>query len=166
MRSTGLPVTRLCARFGDKLDELGLPALCSANPDDLVGLAEEAERQIRRLQAVQAGAIAEAQQRDLARTVGATSTGAWLAGRLTMRPAAAHSLVKQVVAIELGGVPGQATRDAFNAGDIDRDQAHAIAYAVDQLPDQLGVETREHGEQFLLDQAAVHQVFECGCCRW
>ncbi len=84
------PVAELCARFGQRLDELVAPGsltLWSASDDDVAGVITAAENVIRRAEAIQDAALAEASRRDLATTVGATSTTAWAADLLTARRA-------------------------------------------------------------------------------
>ncbi len=147
------PVAELCRRLGARLDEVGDPALWSVGDSELGGLVRNLDVQIRRLQAWQTKTVAEAARRDLAKTVGATSTTGWLAGTLTARPARARQLT--TLASELDHGLG-ATVAAFGAGGIDADQARVIADAVHALPAEVGERVRREAEAFLLNQAEVH----------
>ncbi len=76
--TAGHPVAQLCHRLGARLDEVGDPGLWSVGDGELAEMVRALETQLRRLQAWQTKAVAEAQRRDLAKTVGATSTTAHL----------------------------------------------------------------------------------------
>ncbi len=149
------PVLVLCRRLGARLDELGDPGLWSV-PDTAVSeLVRATETQLRRLAAWQAKAVAEAQRRDLAKTVAATGPVPWVAGTLTCRRSRARDLCRTAAALDRGV---QATVDAFGAGRIDADQAQVIATAVHGLPDQVGDQTRRQAESYLLEQARTHSA--------
>ena len=159
MTPTGHPVAQLCDRLGARLDEVGDPGLWSVGDGELAELVRGLETQLRRLQAWQTKAVAEARRRDLAKTVGATSTTAWLGDLLTARRAAAARVDVLASLLDrthpcghrLGG-----TGAAFAAGRIDADQARVIAEAVHALPATLGAEVIGQGEQLMLDWAAHH----------
>lgn len=154
--TAGHPVAQLCARFGAKLDDVGDAAtlrLWSATDTDLIDLVQTTETQIRRLQAVQTAAVSEARRRDLAKTQGATSTTSWLAGVLTVERRHAGQIDKLAAALDVGH---DATVAAFAAGSIDVSQARVVAEAVDRLPDELGPQVRDTGEQLMLQWAGEH----------
>ena len=150
------PVAVLCRRFADRLDELvdpGSLTLWSATDQEVAEVVRAAEQVIRKAAAVQTTAVAEAARRDLAKTVGATSTTGWLADLLTARRAKARQIAD--LADRLGRGLG-ATTAAFAAGDIDPDQATVIAQAVHALPDSLGAEVIGQGERLMVGWAAEH----------
>ncbi len=92
----------MCRRLGARLDQVGDPALWSLGDSELGGLVRDLDVQIRRLQAWQTKTVAEAARRDLAKTVGATSTTGWLAGTLTARPARARQLTTLAAELDHG----------------------------------------------------------------
>ncbi len=147
------PVAELCRRLGARLDQVGDPALWSLGDSERGGLVRDLDVQIRRLQAWQTKTVAEAARRDLAKTVGATSTTGWLAGTLTARPARARQLTTLAAELDHGL---DATVAAFGAGAIDADQARVIAEAVHALPATVGGEVIGQGEQLMLDWAGQH----------
>ena len=150
------PVARLCRRFADRLDELvdpGSLTLWSATDTEVAEVVQAAEQVLRKAAAVQTTAVAEAARRDLAKTVGATSTTAWLADLLTARRARARQITDLADHLSCGL---GATTTAFAAGDIDADQAGVIAEAVRKLPDSLGAEVIGQGEQLMLGWARQH----------
>ena len=108
---------------------------------------------IRKAVAVQTTAVGEAARRDLAKTVGATSTTGWLADLLTARRAKARQITDLADQLSSGLA---ATNVAFGRGDIDADQATVIAEAVRKLPDSLGAEVVGQGEQLMLGWAEQH----------
>ena len=153
------PVASLCARFGQRLDELVAPGaltLWSASDDEVAGVIAAAENVIRRAEAIQDAALAEASRRDLATTVGATSTTAWAADLLTARRAKVTQAVKLGEQLAGGGLA--ATGAAFAAGDIDADQARVIATAISTLPTELGADVIGRGEQLMLAWAGDHNA--------
>ncbi len=154
--TTSHPVAQLCRRFADRLDELvdpGSLTLWSADDAAVTEVITAAEQVIRKAAAVQTTAVGEAARRDLAKTVGATSTTAWLADVLTARRAKARQVADLADHLSRGLA---ATNLAFAAGDIDADQAKVIADAVHALPDSLGVEIVDKGEELMLAWAADH----------
>ncbi len=114
---------------------------------------------MRRLQAMQTEAVAEAPRRDLAKTVGATSTAAWLGDLLTVRRAAAARVDTLAGLLDRTHPCGHrlaGTGAAFAAGRIDADQARVIAEAVHALPAALGDQVIGQGEELMLDWAGQH----------
>lgn len=148
------PVAQVCDRFGAMLDELGQQALWSAGDTDVVAIVAAAEQVARRAAAVQAGAVAEAQRRELPRQAGATGPTAWLSGQLNAKPQRAH----RISTLAAGLDRAQATSAALATGAIDADQAQVIAAAVDGLPDEIGTGLRIKAEAYLLEQAGLHHA--------
>lgn len=128
---------------------------------DLLDLRIGLESLGARLAAASMAATREIDGRGAAVTAGATSTAAWLRGRLLVHPGAARREV--ALARELDGELA-ATGAALAAGTIGRDQAAAVADALEALPVAVDPATRRRGETFLLDQAqrfdpsAVHRM--------
>jgi len=149
------PVVQACDRAGALLAELGDPVLWSAADADVTAVIQAAETVVRRAQALQATAVAEAQRRDLAARVGATGPTAWLSGLLTAKPHHAKRVCR-LAELLAGGV--EPTRHALATGTIDADQADVIATAVRALPDQVGDELRAKAEGYLLEQAELHHA--------
>ena len=152
MTPSGHPVAQLCHRLGARLDEVGDPGLWSVGDAELAELVRGLETQLRRLQAWQTKAVAEARRRDLAKTVGATGPTAWLAGTLTARPGRARQISALAAALDRGL---DATVAAFGTGRIDADQARVIAEAVQSLPADVGEQVRATAEAFLLEHATT-----------
>ncbi len=131
---------RSCAsRLGARLDDLGDPAWWSVTDTELTQLVRGVETQVRRLEALRTGVVAEAQRRDLAKTVGATGPVPWLAGTVTMTRPRARQVCRLATDLDHGV---DQTRAAFAAGTVDADQAQAVATAVHALPAEIGAETR------------------------
>ena len=153
--SSGHPVALLCDRLGARLDDLGDPAWWSVPDAELTQLVRAAEVQVRRLEALRTSMVAEAQRRDLAKTLGATGPVPWLAGTVTMTRPRARQVCRLATDLDHGVDP---TRAAYAAGAVDAEQAQAIATAVHALPAEIGPQTRREAEGFLLDQARVHDA--------
>ena len=118
--------------------------------DELVAVVQQCQTVRGAVRAVEAKAIAEIDDRDLARQkLGWGSTADWLTHAAGIR----HGQGKQVVdhAHELVD-ERPATLAALAEGRISPEQADVVLDAVDRLPGD--PETREHGEQVLLDQAS------------
>ena len=139
---SGHPVAQLCARLGARLDDIGDPAWWSLTDTELTQLVRAVETANRRVEALEASVVAEAQRRDLAKTVGATGPVPWLAGALTMTRPKARQVCRLATDLDHGV---DATRAAFAAGTVDADQAQAVATAVHALPAEVGAETRARG---------------------
>ena len=118
--------------------------------DELLAVVEACQTVRGSVRAVEAQAITEIDERDLARkSLGWGSTADWLTHAAGVR----HGQGKQVVdhAHELVH-ERPATLAALVEGRISPEQADVVLDAVDRLPGD--PETRDHGEQVLLDQAA------------
>ena len=152
---SGHPVALLCDRLGARLDDLGDPVWWSVPDAELTRAGAAAEVQVRRLEALRTSMVAEAQRRDLAKTVGATGPVPWLAGTVTMTRPRARQVCRLATDLDHGV---EATGAAFAAGAVDAERAQAIATAVHALPAEIGPDTRAEAEAFLLEQARVHDA--------
>jgi hypothetical protein len=146
-----LPLPRdVVTEAGALLAALNDVAWADANDDELVAVVEGCQAVRSVLRALEAQAIAEIDTRDVAReSLGWGSTADWLTHLAGIR----HGQGKQTVehAHELVN-ERPATLAALVEGRISPEQADVVLNAVDQLPGD--PETRERGEQLLLDQAA------------
>jgi hypothetical protein len=118
--------------------------------DELVAVVEGCQLVRSALRALEATVVAEVDDRDVARQLlGWGSTADWLTHAAGIR----HGQGKQLVehAHELVS-ERPATLAALAEGRISPEQADVVLDAVDRLPGD--PETRDHGEQVLLDQAA------------
>jgi hypothetical protein len=128
---TGLP----WAEFGD---------------DELVAVVEACQTVRGAVRAVEAQAVAEIDDRDLARTrLGWGSTADWLTHAAGIRHGQGKTTVDH--ARELV-TERPATLTALAEGRISPEQADVVLDTIDDLPGDPG--TRDHGEQVLLEQAA------------
>jgi hypothetical protein len=81
--------------------------------------------------AIELDVIRQADACDLAKTVDATSTGTWLAGKLRIDPRQANAKVKLAAQLDRHLPTAKA---ALANGEISLDQAHVIARVTDKLP--------------------------------
>ena len=117
--------------------------------DDLVTTVELVEQARSALTAVQAGAVAEADHRDLGKaTLHYGSTGDWLTHLGGLRKGEGRRVVARAHALT---GPLEATRQAMAAGTVSPEQADVIVKAVDALPS--GTAVRARGEATLLEHA-------------
>ena len=94
---------------------------------------------------------AAADDRDIAREDGCTSTAAWLAQHagISRSEAGKHVSLGRLVTDEV-----EVTRAAWAAGEITTEQAGIIIRAIDTLPEWIGSEERRDAQTTLLDYAA------------
>jgi hypothetical protein len=117
--------------------------------DDLVATVELVEQARSALSAVQAGVVAEADARDLAKQkLHYVSTGDWLTHLGGLRKGEGRRVVARAHALT---GPLEATRRAMTAGTVSPEQADVIVKAVDALPS--GTAVRARGEATLLEHA-------------
>jgi hypothetical protein len=117
--------------------------------DDLVATVELVEQARSALAAVQAGAVAEADARDIGKQeLAYGSTGDWLTHLGGLRKCEGRRVVARAHALT---GPLEATRIAMAAGAVSPEQADVIVKAVDTLPS--GPAVRARGEQTLLEHA-------------
>src|SRR6185312_5190503 len=117
--------------------------------EELVAVVEQVEAARAALAAVQAGAVAEADTRDLAKDkLAYGSTGDWLTHSGGLRKGQGRRIVNQ--AHVLTGALAS-TRQAMAAGTVSPEQAEIIVTSIEALPSGEAVRTR--GEAVLLEQA-------------
>jgi hypothetical protein len=137
------------ARMVEELRDLDATWWTNQTDDDLVATVELGEQARSALAAVQAGAVAEADARDLGKqTLAYGSTGDWLTHLGGLRKGEGRRVVARAHALT---GPLDATRIAMAAGTVSPEQADVIVKAVDALPS--GPAVRSRGEQTLLDHA-------------
>jgi hypothetical protein len=116
--------------------------------DTLVAALDEGMRFRNQFDRFLLALIHQAELQGVAKTQGATGTGAWLRDRYRMWITDANRTVKLATWLH---ADGQQTGAAMAAGDLNTDQARVIAVAVNDLPTARRVE----GEAFLVGQAQV-----------
>ncbi|HEX4688358.1 MAG TPA: DUF222 domain-containing protein [Nocardioides sp.] len=117
--------------------------------DDLVAAVELVEQARSALAAVQAGAVSEADHRDLGKKrLHYGSTGDWLTHLGGLRKGEGRRIVARAHAL-MGSLA--ATREALAAGRVSPEQADVIVRSVDALPS--GTAVRVRGEATLLEHA-------------
>jgi hypothetical protein len=129
----------------------GLAATWWTNQSDaeLVAVVEQLTELRAVAAAVEAGAVAEADVRDLGKQeLHYGSTGDWLTHLGGLRKGQGRRIVARAHALS-GGLA--ATRDAMSQGRVSPDQADVIVTSIDGLPSNAAVRAR--GEQTLLDHA-------------
>jgi hypothetical protein len=130
-------------RMVDELRDLDATWWTNQTDEDLVEVVEQLARLRAVAAAVEAGAVAEADARDLGKTkLAYGSTGDWLTHLGGLRKGEGRRLVTRAHA--LAG-PLTATRAAMAAGTVSPEQADVIAKAIDLLPS--GQAVRARGEQ-------------------
>jgi hypothetical protein len=117
--------------------------------DDLIKTVEQLAQLRAVTAAVQAGAVAEADHRDLGKAkLHYGSTGDWLTHLGGLRKGEGRRLVARAHALT-GALA--ATREAMVAGSVSPEQAEVIVRSIDALPSSAAVRAR--GERVLLDHA-------------
>jgi Domain of unknown function (DUF222) len=117
--------------------------------DDLIDVVSQVEAARSALAAVQAGAVAEADARDLAkRRLHHGSTGDWLTHVGGLRKGEGRRVVARAHAVT-GAL--SATREGMAAARVSPEQADVIVRSVEQLPG--GQAVRARGERALLEHA-------------
>jgi hypothetical protein len=117
--------------------------------DALVGVVEQLAQLRAVAAAIEAGAVAEADARDLGKQkLAYGSTGDWLTHLGGLRKGEGRRVVARAHALT---GPLDATRVAMAAGTVSPEQADVIVRSVDALPS--GPAVRARGEQTLLDHA-------------
>lgn len=137
------------ARVVAELRELDTTWWAHQCDDDLVAVAEDVEAARAALAAVQAGAVAEADRRDLGKTkLHYGSTGDWLTHVGGLRKGEGRRLVARAHALT-GSLSD--TREAMSRGRVSPEQADVIVRSIEQLPS--GDAVRRRGQQTLLEHA-------------
>ncbi|MEJ7633172.1 DUF222 domain-containing protein [Aeromicrobium sp.] len=136
-------------------DTSALEPWCLSN-DEIRGLAEVVFRARAGLEELATRLASAAEDRDMPREDGCTSTTAWLAKIAGISRTDAAKLVA------LSRVPvcdAEPTRSAWSHGSITTEQAGVIIRAIEALPDWFGEEERRDAEQVML-QHAPHLTIE------
>ena len=158
------PVARAVAEATSVLrDATGLP-LFGLRDAELRDLAVEVTRLASTLTAVEGIVLAQAESRDVAAEVGATSTANWLAHETRQTRKEAHRRVR--IARDLETFP--ATSTALAAGEVVAEQAWEICHAVarlEEIPEDLVADhdldlgaLKSQAEQHLLAEAEHHDA--------
>ena len=157
------PLTRLVDRARARFADQHPVYLWSVSDGELVGLIEGLHALAAQVEWLRLAVIREADRRDLAGRDGATSTGAWLAGRLRARPAHTNRAVRLARDLDQQ-LP--ATSQALAAGRISADAADVIAHTIRNLPRQArNPETISKTEEAMLEYAgrfAPHELARLG----
>ena len=124
--------------------------LWSLSEADLIDLRIALEASRARVESAVLAVTREVDARGAAVTTGASSTAAWLRGRLRMHPGAAKAEV--ALAKELDG-PLADTGAALAAGGISLDQARSVSAGMHALPGGVDPTTRHRAETYLVEQA-------------
>jgi hypothetical protein len=109
-----------------------------------------------RLSALRLAALAQADRTDIAATVDATSTAAWLRSRLPVTASAAARDLRLAQALDSERHGPTAT--ALAGGAVLPEQAAVVVEAVDALPSSLTAEQRRKAEEHLLGEARHHDA--------
>ncbi|HET9841007.1 MAG TPA: DUF222 domain-containing protein, partial [Nocardioides sp.] len=130
----------------------------SQSDDDLVSTVGLVEQARSALSAIQAGAIAEADHRDLAtKKLAYGSTGDWVTHTGGLGKGQGKRLVARAHALT---GPLTSTRSALAAGEVSPEQADIIVTSVQNLPS--GEAVRARGEQRLLEHAQSLDASDLG----
>jgi hypothetical protein len=139
----------LLAELTAQLRDLDSTWWTSQSNDDLVAVVEGVQAAKSALAAVEAGAVAEADVRDLGKqTLHYGSTGDWLTHTGGLRKGEGRRIVARAHALT---GPLTATREAMAAGNASPEQADVIVRSIEALP--VGPAVRARGEHTLLEHA-------------
>lgn len=175
------PVTDALAAVAAAVERLGAATrdgLWSLGSAQVLGSIESAHRIACQVDAVRHSLVREADARGAAVEAGASSSAGWLRHRLRMHPAAAKRLVDTARALHddpagplvhhaddtsPGGdspcddrSPRAGLRAAFAAGRIDAEHVAVACQTLTDLPPDLGADVVAEAEEFLLEQALLH----------
>jgi hypothetical protein len=112
---------------------------------------QEADRVVRRAEAVRSALVAAADRQQVHRQWGHSSTSAWMAAATRSGGAAAQQEVVLATALA-GGL--DRTREAFESGRVSKRNAGIIVKAMDKLPEGVTLADREKVESALVRDAA------------
>src|SRR3954471_10842392 len=133
--------TVVLARMVEELRDLDAAWWTNETDDNLVAAVELVEQARSALAAVQAGAVAEADHRDLGKQkLHYGSTGDWLTHLGGLRKGEGRRIVARARALT---GPLSATREAMTDGTVSPEQADVIVKAIDALPSGPAVRARE-----------------------
>ena len=150
------PVHRLAGRLLEVLDELGGASVLGMSPAEAGEATVELTLAVSRLSALKLSTLAQADHTDVAASVDATSTAAWLRTRLPVTASAAARDVRMAAA--LNADRHAPTAAALTSGAVLPDQAAVIVEAVDALPTCLTDDERRKAEDHLLGEAGRHDA--------
>jgi hypothetical protein len=129
--------------------ELDSTSWSHQSDEELVAVVEQVEQLRSALAAIQAGAVAESDTRDLGKhRLHYGSTGDWLTHLSGLRKGDGQRIVRRAHALT---GPLTSTREAMLAGRLSPEQADVIVTSIDQLPS--GRAVRSRGESTLLVHA-------------
>jgi hypothetical protein len=140
------------------LDAVRLDSYDAMSPVEQIAACETLARLEARVKAHQLAAASAAERSEAAKTVGASSTGAMIAGSFGGDAKAASRLVKQ--AKKLDAV--SATKEALAKGEVSLGQAEVIADTLKDLPGDPSPAQREGCETQLLDDAKKMSLKDLG----
>lgn len=143
------------------VDKLQTASLDSCPTPELLEAWRELERLARRLPAVEARLVLEAETRNLPGEAGCRSTGQFLRGLLRVDSSEAHARVESAYAIgERRTVTGEPLPPAYPAvaaaqavGSISPRHARVVTKLIEELPDQARAESGEQVERDLVGYA-------------
>ncbi len=141
--TTGVPPSHrnavLVRRMRAALDGMSGVGSLSMSTDELGGYLADLQGLLAQVQAQLLSAVREADRREIAKSVSAANTGAWLSSALQMRLEEAGRAVELARDLDTH-LP--VTQQALQAGDISADHADVIARSMRRLPAWVGVEKR------------------------
>src|SRR4051794_40190845 len=137
------------ARMVEELRDLDATWWTNHTDDDLIGVVEQVAQLRAVAAAVESGAVAEADRRDIGKQkLAYGSTGDWLTHLGGLRKGEGRRVVARAHALT---GPLDATRIAMAVGTVSPEQADVIVKAVEALPS--GTAVRARGEATLLEHA-------------
>src|SRR3954467_15332693 len=136
-------------RMVEELRDLDATWWTNQTDDDLVGVVEQLAQLRAVAAAVEAGAVAEADGRDIGKQkLAYGSTGDWLTHLGGLRKGEGRRIVARAHALT---GPLAATRAAMVAGSVSPEQADVIVTSIDALPS--GTAVRARGESVMVEHA-------------
>ena len=150
------PVHVFAGRVAAALEELAGASTLTLGSTETTETVVELTRALGQLRALQLAVLAHADVLDVAATVDATSTAAWLRSLVPFTGPAATREVR--LAAALGREVHEPVATALAAGRVLAEQAEVVVAAVDALPAAVGTADRRKAEEHLLDLAAVHDA--------
>jgi hypothetical protein len=138
------------------LDECRSQAVYGLSLDESVSCVDDIHTAIQQATAVQLALVRQVDTLQVAATMGATSTLAWLRDRHRISSTTASRLVKLARAVDTDA--GSPVAQALAAGEVNVDQVQVITDAVAKLP----AEHRTAGEEHLVGEAASFGPRELG----
>ncbi len=150
------PVHRLAGRLLEALDEIDSAPLLGLSAQEAGEATVELTVALSRLTALKLSTLAQADRSDVAATVDATSTAAWLRSRLPVTAVTAARDLRLAQALD--GDRHASTAAALASGSVLPDQAAVVVDAVDALPSSLAPAQRLEAEEHLLSEARQHDA--------